>query len=260
MGYVVQRLRLGYGRLVARWLWWRLGGTAPGPVAKIGTDYGGWYCMTGALAPGGVALCAGAGEDVSFDVLLNARFGLRVICVDPTPRAIVHVRALLDAAATGTSMPIEGGPASYALAGFDSARFEFVPVALWSADGSLRLYAPRDSRHVSHSATNLQHTTEFIDVPAARLESLLAARSIAGLALLKLDIEGAEYAVIDALLAGPLRPAQLMIEFDELNQPQSFGAGARVARRVRALLATGYRLVHVDGANFLFMRAAGAGR
>jgi FkbM family methyltransferase len=256
MGYVVQRVRLACGRLLARYLWWRLGSAAPGPLEKIGTAYGGWYCLPSGLAPGAVALCAGAGEDVSFDVLLNTRFKARVICVDPTPRAIDHVRALLDAAARAVPMPIEGGPATYALDGLDPARFEFLPVALWSADGSLRLYAPRDPGHVSHSATNLQGTREFIEVPAARIETLLAPRGIAELALLKLDIEGAEYAVIDALLAGSLRPAQLLVEFDEINQPQSPAVGTRVGRRTRALLAAGYRLVRVDGANFLFLREA----
>ncbi len=255
MGYVLRRLRLAYGRLVAHWLWWRHCCRAPGTIEKIGTEYGAWHCIPGAFTPGGVALCAGAGEDVSFDVLLNTRHGLHVICVDPTPRAIAHVRGLLAAAARGATVPIETGPASYALEGFEAERFEFLPVALWSDDGSLRLYAPRDPAHVSHSAANLQHTTEFIEVPAARLDTLLAARRIVELALLKLDIEGAEYAVLDALLAGRCRPAQLLVEFDELNAPQSPAVGARVGRRVRALLAAGYRLARVAGANFLFVHA-----
>lgn len=256
MGYVARRLRLSYGRLVARWLWWRLGSRAPGAIEKLGTDYGGWHCLPGTLAPGMAALCAGAGEDVSFDVLLNARLGLRVICVDPTPRAIAHVHGLLAGVARGTAVAIENGPARYDLRGFDATRFEFLPVALWSADGSLRLYAPRDPAHVSHSAANLQQTRGFIEVPAARLESLLAAREIAELALLKLDIEGAEYAVLDALLGGCVRPRQLLVEFDELNQPQSPTVGTRVGGRIRALLAAGYRLVHVADANFLFVRVS----
>ena len=255
MDYVIRRLQLAYGRLVARWLWWRLGRRVPGGIEKIGTDYGGWHCLPGAFTPGMVALCAGAGEDVSFDVLLNARHGLRVLCVDPTPRAVAHVRGLLAAAARGATVPVEGGPANYALGGFDAARFEFLPVALWSSDGGLRLYAPRDPAHVSHSAANLQHTTEFIEVPAVRIDTVLAERGIAELALLKLEIEGAEYAVLDALLAGSLRPAQLLVEFDELNAPQSPAVGARVGRRVRALLAAGYRLARVADANFLFVHA-----
>jgi len=253
MGYVSERLRLAGGRLVARYLWWRLGSRPTAAIEKIGTAYGGWYCAPACLAPDGLAVCAGAGEDVSFDVLLNTRFGLRVVCVDPTPRAVAHVRTLLDAAARGATIPIADGPPRYALEGFDTTRFEFLPVALWSTDGSLRLFAPRDPRHVSHSAANLQHTTEFIEVPALRLESLLAARGETRLTLLKLDIEGAEYAVLDDLLAGPLRPAQLLIEFDELNAPQSVAMGVRVARRVRALLSAGYRLVHVEHTNFLFI-------
>jgi hypothetical protein len=43
------------------------------------------------------------------DVLSLERFGMRVLCVDPTPRAISHVAGLLDAAATGRPYAVEGG-------------------------------------------------------------------------------------------------------------------------------------------------------
>jgi FkbM family methyltransferase len=226
------------------------------PLERLGTHYGGWWCSPGMLGPRQVALCAGAGEDVSFDVALNAKFGMRVLCVDPTPRAISHVAGLLDAAATGSSYAVEGGSERYVLEGFDPGRFDAIPAALWGQDGSLRLYAPQDPAHVSHSALNLQHTTEHIDVPARRMSTLLAERGIDRLALLKLDIEGAEYAVLDEMLDGGVRPAQVLVEFDELHLPLSPLAVLRVGRRVRRLRAAGYALVATERANFVFARLA----
>jgi hypothetical protein len=162
------------------------------PLERLGTHYGGWWCSPGMLGPRQVALCAGAGEDISFDVALNANFGMRVLCVDPTPRAIAHVAGLLDAAATGSSYAVEGG----------------------------------------------------------------AERGIDRLALLKLDIEGAEYAVLDEMLDGGVRPTQVLVEFDELHLPLSPLAVLRVGRRVRRLRAAGYALVMTERTNFVFARRA----
>jgi len=224
------------------------------PLERFGTHYGGWWCSPGLLGPRQVALCAGAGEDISFDVALNAKFGMRVLCVDPTPRAITHVAGLLDAAATGRAYAVEGGAERYDLEGFDPGQFDAIPAALWGQDGSLRLYAPQDPAHVSHSALNLQRTAQYIEVPARRVASLLAERGVRELALFKLDIEGAEYAVLDDLLASDVHPLQLLVEFDELHSPLSPLALFRVGRRVRALRAADYALVAAERANFVFVR------
>lgn len=250
----MSRLRFGFGRLLQvllRTLYLERGAL---PLERLGTRYGGWWCCTRLLGPGQVALCAGAGEDVSFDVALNARHGLRVLCVDPTPRAVQHVAGLLAAAAAGGHYVVEAGPERYDLAGFDPARFEPVAVALWNADGLLRLYAPQDPAHVSHSALNLQHTAHYIEVPSRRVTTLLAERGLGDPAVFKLDIEGAEYAVLDDLLASGVRPGQVLVEFDELHSPLSPLALARVGQRVRALRAAGYVLAAAEQCNFVFVR------
>jgi len=250
----VKRLRYALGRVLRLVL--VILYREPGPLVleRFGTRYGGWWCGASLLAPGQTALCAGAGEDVSFDVALNARLGLRVICVDPTPRAVAHVARLVAAAAGGRDCAIEAGPELYDLAGFDAGRFEMVPCALWREDGTLRLYAPEDPAHVSHSALNLQRTSQYIEVPSRRVASLLRERGVGDPALFKLDIEGAEYEVLDDLLASGARPAQVLVEFDELHSPLSPMALLRVGRRVRALRGAGYALVAAEQCNFVFLR------
>ena len=250
----MSRLRFALGRLLQVVLRARYLERGAMPLERLGTGYGGWWCCAQWLAPGQVALCAGAGEDVSFDVALNAKFGLRVLCVDPTPRAVRHLSGLLEAAVAGGGYAVEGGRGCYDLTGFEPARFEPVAAALWNADGTLRLYAPQDPSHVSHSALNLQHTAQFIEVPSRRVASLLAERGLRDLAVFKLDIEGAEYAVLDDLVAGDVRPAQVLVEFDELHSPLSPLALDRVARRIRALRAAGYALVAAERCNFVFVR------
>lgn len=254
------RARLACGRSAAATIGQFFINRSPRRMERLGTDYGGWHVCVDSLTAGGVALCVGAGEDVSFDVLLNARFGLRILCVDPTPRAVAHVEMLLRSHAAGRRVPIGDGTELYALEGFQADRFELVPCALWSSNTELRLYVPRDARHVSHSAVNLQNTSDFIVVPALQIETLLRQLSIRDVALLKLDVEGAEYEILRDLLRSQLRPRQLLVEFEDANQPRSPRGFVEMIRTLRALRGAGYALVHRHHSNFVFLHDGSAPR
>ena len=193
---------------------------------RIGSDYGGWWIPEQLAVPGAVAYCAGAGEDITFDLGLWQR-GCRVTTFDPTPRAIAHV---------ASSAPTDDA-------------FNFVPIGWWDADTVLRFYAPRDSSHVSHSALNLQGTSEYFSARVKPVRQLMNELGDQRIDIIKMDIEGAEYAVIDQLVRdGPL-PSALCVEFDQPQPPR------RTAGAVRKLRAAGYELVHIDFFNYTFVRA-----
>lgn len=72
--------------------------------------------------------------------------------------------------------------------------------------------------------------------------------------LLKLDIEGAEMVVLDAMVEAGLLPSQLLVEFDEIHFPTRNNIEA-VKQVVLRLENVGYELVHYDGiANCVFYR------
>jgi FkbM family methyltransferase len=235
---VLHRLASTVGRLSASALSHLFRESSRSTFVRLGTDYGGWICAVDPLRSGGHAVCVGAGEDVSFDIELISRFDVNVLCVDPTPRSVKHVDQLLN------------GPTP-----FDRSRFHFLPVALWHEDGTLRLYVPADPRHVSHSAINLQGTAQFIEAPCRRLSTLMREHGIEAIGLLKLDIEGAECAVLEDLLRTAVRPAQLLVEFDSLFTLKPLQIW-RVVRCIRALREAGYRLARAQRANFTFELAA----
>ena len=254
LDYLVPRVKMAFGRSIAR-----LGDVVflrPDrdlPLVRIGTPYGGWYCCASLLTPQSTAVCCGAGEDVSFDVALNAKWGMRIICVDPTPRSIRHVTSLLAAGREGRQTLIESGPLHYEMTGFSEANFTFVARAVWSKDGTLELFAPKDPAHVSYSAVNLQGTADRIQVRSSSLESILKEFGVARLSLLKLDIEGAEYEVLRAMLAAGVLPEQLLIEFDQVNQPLTPLFWVELVRILGRLRDAGYRLVHREHANYSFV-------
>jgi FkbM family methyltransferase len=222
-------------------------------LVRIGTDYGGWYCDRSLLIPGATAMCCGAGEDVSFDVALNAKWGMQIVCVDPTPRSVRHVMSLLAASREGRPALIEAGPLYYEMTGFREEYFTFVERAVWSEDGTLDLFAPKDPAHVSYSAVNLQHTADTIQVRSSSVDSIMKELKIARLTLLKLDIEGAEYEVLRAMLVAGIRPDQLLVEFDQVNQPLSPLFWLELVRTLWALRKAGYCLVHRERANYSFV-------
>ncbi len=204
----------------------RLTCTPRADLCRLGSPGAGWWVPESSIKPGAVAYCAGAGEDITFDLALLDR-GCRVTTFDPTPRAIEHVRR---------SAPVEPG-------------FRFEPVGWWDADDEIRFYAPRNSSHVSHSALNLQGTSEFFTAPVRRVDHLMAELGDDHVDLIKMDIEGAELRVIPALLRhGPL-PDVLCVEFD---QPQPLRS---LVETVRALQDAGYDLNEIERWNFTFSRS-----
>ena len=202
----------------------------PAPEAlgleKIGSGYGGWIVPTAAVRPSWTCYCAGVGEDITFDLGLIERFGCTVFAFDPTPRAVAHVAA------------VAGG----------EPRFRFLPVGLWSADTTLRFFAPRNPAHVSHSIVNLQRTKSFFDAPCRSLPSLMQELGHEDIDLLKLDIEGAEHEVVRSMLEHGIRPAVVCLEIDQPVKPLAFW------RTVRRMRRAGYALVAVDAWNLTYIR------
>jgi FkbM family methyltransferase len=195
-------------------------------LIRLGSGYGGWWIPSSVLRPGAVAYCAGAGEDITFDLELHQR-GMNVSTFDPTPRAIAHVAA---------TAPVD-------------SRFRFEPIGWWDSVDELRFYAPRDEAHVSHSAVNLQGTDSFFTAPVASVRNLMDRLGDEHVDLVKMDIEGAEARVINCLVEEGPRPSALCVEFD---QPQPARA---VLATVRALQGVGYVLNRIENWNYTFTLA-----
>jgi FkbM family methyltransferase len=191
-------------------------------LVRLGSDYGGWWVPRGVLFNGAVAYCAGAGEDITFDLELQAR-GLQVTTFDPTPRAIAHV-------------------AEY------GKGIRFIPTGWWDKEDELRFYAPKDSKHVSHSAVNLQRTATYFIAPVKTVAALAAELGDDHVDIIKMDIEGAEKRVIGSLLKdGPL-PKVLCVEFDP---PQPL---LGILREIQLLKRHGYQTAKIERWNVTFIR------
>src|SRR5262249_7281319 len=153
------------------------------PTIFVGSSYGGWRVAERGLSGKSVVFDIGVGEDASFARGLIERFALTVHAFDPTPRSISCVGSQ-----TWPSL------------------FHFYPIWLSTHDGELRLHAPEDPHHVSHTVVGAAGGGHTITVPVHRLTTLLEMSGETKIDLLKMDVEGAEYDVIEDLAKTELRP------------------------------------------------------
>jgi FkbM family methyltransferase len=198
----------------------------------LGTEYGGYAVLPELIPRGALVYSAGLGEDISFDLALIERFGCVVHGFDPTPRSLAWLAE-------------QKLPPSYTVHGYGIAH----------RDGTASFLAPKNPAHVSHSVL-AGHEGERIEFPVKRLVTVLRELGHERVELLKLDIEGSEYEVLDDLIATVPLPRQLMIEFHH-------GIGGvtleQTERSLDRLQAAGYRVfeARTTGREFSLVREPG---
>ena len=203
------------------------------PTARLGAPGGRWTIATSGLGPETVVYACGVGTDVSFELELIDRCGVTVHAFDPTPLSVEWVAAQR----------------------FPPA-FHFHPYGVADYDGTARFAPPRKRKFASFSMVRGGGVGAGIEAPVRRLDTLCRSLGLPPADVLKLDIEGAEYAVLADLLAGDRRPAQILVEFH--HRWREVGAG-RTRQAIDRLRGAGYRVADVapNGLELTFVRAGG---
>lgn len=195
-------------------------------IVRIGSDYGGWAIPGDRLGPDSICYCVGIGEDTTFDYGLIERYGCNVHSFDPTPVAVDYV-------SRSQSPP----------------GFHFHSVGLWSEDGEILFHAPQDPNHASYSALNLQATNHTVRCPVKKLSTLMSDLGHERIDLLKMDIEGAEFEVIDSVLEQELLVDTICVEFH-----RGVGGIDRIVETMRRLKAHGWLPIFAERWNVTLAR------
>jgi FkbM family methyltransferase len=192
------------------------------PSLTLGSEYGEHTVCPDGLGADSIVYSVGVGQDVSFDRALAERFGLTVHAFDPTPASVAWVEA-------------------QDLPGY----FRMNAIGLGTEDGTARFFKPSDPGHISHSVLSHDRVQgDSINVPIRCLATLMAERGHAHIDVLKLDIEGLEYDVLDQLCHQGLQVRQLLVEFHHQLTAIPY---RRTRRTVEKLSAHGYQVFHVRG-------------
>lgn len=230
------------------------------PLVRLGSQYGGWQLVDEPNLVDFVAILAGAGEDISFDVELASLYNMTCILVDPTDRAEAHVDEVKAAIGRGRTRPYSLGGlqeiASYELRDIRAEQLVFLKAALWIEDGEVTIFPPANPDAVSHSIFQKRNSAKNPGgslVVNARSAFSLVPSHAERVRLVKLDIEGAELDVIPQLLDAFPNMTQLLVEFDFLKRKElpdeDFVTGV-----LGNIWGSGFHLVGRAGDNFSFVR------
>jgi len=137
--------------------------------------------------------------------------------------------------------------------------FHFHPYGLAGRDGEISFAEPAEPGIHSLFAMNSEGgTAEGLKqhvLPVQRLATILKTLGHSKIDILKMDIEGAEYEVIDDIIALPEPVPQVLIEFH--HRFPHIGT-KRTRQAISKLNRAGYRIFHVSatGEEYSFMKTA----
>ena len=168
------------------------------PGEWYGSDYGGWViCPTG-LAKTSIIYSLGIGEDISWDEELIAKHGVEVFGFDPTPKSAAYIQQR------------------------NPRNFNFFQMGVADHDGLFKFYPPRNEDYVSCSLFRQKDLKdEPILVKMMTLDAIMKQLGHEEIDILKMDIEGAEYGVIEDIIKKSIFPRQILIEFHHRFDPFS---------------------------------------
>lgn len=199
------------------------------------------------LKPDSIVYSIGIGENVEFDQGMIRQFQLKALYgFDPTPKSISYVRRLRQMHREEVL----------------SSRFKLHEYALTgdAHQTTTQFFLPKNREHVSGTMIRgVEHVeTEPVTVKVLSLDRMMEMLDHDHIDLLKLDIEGSEFEIFEALLSESApRP------FDYCNQvlveqhDRFFGEeGKQKLERMKQLFAqNGFELLHVEkDQEFTFIR------
>jgi FkbM family methyltransferase len=198
---------------------------------RLGSGYGGWELVTKDLDSSSIVYSFGIGEDATFDLALIEKYGLIVHAFDPTPKSIEWVKT-------------QGFPPNFVLHEYGIAAF----------DGEISFNPPENPDHVSHTILDRPSTkSRAISVSVKRIQTIVQQLNHTQIDVLKMDIEGAEYDVIEDIFRSQIRPKQILVEYHHRFP----GVGIKKTKEsIERLRSMGYRLFSISATNeeFSFIR------
>ena len=165
------------------------------PKKWFGNDYGGFFVATDFVNENSVVYSFGIGEDVSFDLEVIKEYGAKVHGFDPTPKSVKWV--------SNQQLP---------------EKFKFYDFGISDKTGDAVFYFPKNPDFVSGSVVAEQSNIDLQNRINVHLKTLKDTSQFLGhqkIDILKMDIEGAEYDVLEDIVKSDLYIGQILVEFHD---------------------------------------------
>jgi FkbM family methyltransferase len=185
-----------------------------------------WVVLTDKLK-GATVISGGVGKDITFEIELASKFDCQVFLFDPSPTGV----------RTMTGLPLI------------PQNLHFFPIGLAKTDGMVSFEPPKNPDEGSFSISNLPNNTMSFE--CKKVSTLAAERGIHSFELIKIDIEGFEYEVIEDLIESRLKVRQIAVEFHDFMD----GISRKKTKWCKQLLhKNGYTLFHKRGYDYSFVK------
>jgi FkbM family methyltransferase len=180
---------------------------------------GGWVINT--KYPAAVAYCAGVGLNMSFELELTKITSQPVLVFDPSPTGIETV------------------------AKSDATNMHFFPIGLAAENGTIEFSMPKKPNEGSYSIP--VEGVEKVTFQCNKLSTIMGENGHTAIDLLKMDIEGFEYEVIDQVLSEHIPVRQICVEFHHWLKP------GQTSQMISRLRKAGYKIVHKRRGDYTFL-------
>ena len=197
-------------------------------LGKQGAD---WTINTDAINKDSIVYCFGVGQDISFDLELIKRYGVKVNAFDPSPGSINWI--------TTQATP---------------AGFAFYPYGLGARNGQVEFgFTGKTNKSSATILSDVSDVNDSFTAEIKTLKNIMTELGHSRIDVLKMDIEGAEYEVIENILEEKIPVQQLLVEFHHRFR----NVGIKPTRRaVKLLKKAGYKIFHIsaNGEELSFIR------
>jgi FkbM family methyltransferase len=188
-----------------------------------GSSYGGFFILPNLLDKNSVIYSFGIGEDMSFDEELLEKFNCNIFAFDPTPKCIKWISEK----------------------NFIHSKFNFYPFGIDNVSGIVEFLLPKNDSFVSGSAilnSNVDSNKKIL-VKMKNLSDITLDLNHKKIDVLKMDIEGSEYKLIENILMSNIEIKQILIEIHE----RFFDNGISLTKNLLNILdKNGYKLFGVS--------------
>ena len=177
---------------------------------RCGNEYGGFEILLDPLLKKNkiIVYSFGIGEDLSFSEDIIKQFGgaVEVYAFDPTPKSFEYVK----------KNPLYSNA--------ESTNFRFYNYALASENGEDIFYLPTNENYVSGALHKFNHLkSNGIQIQKKTLKTIMEELGHDKIDLLKMDIEGSEFEVVENIINDNIQFTQFCIEvhdrfFEDKNQ------------------------------------------
>ena len=186
---IIRWVKLFIKRLVGRELW--IFPQIKCKKMQFGNECARWTFCPSNITENSIVYSFGIGEDISFDLTLISNFKVCIHAFDPTPKAIQWIGR--------QELPEKFNVNYFGIADYDGIA-SFAP--------------PEDPNYVSYSChPNSERSKGIIKAKVYRLKTIMEILNHSRIDILKMDIEGSEYSVIEDIVKSDLDIRQILVEF-----------------------------------------------